>query len=336
MELLKPFQWFQKRTSCEPLKTHRPWRKSKAFAMHTRFRGLIAAPFTPFKPDGSLHLEIIPAYARFLKDRGVRAAFVCGTTGEGASLTTGERQRVAAAWTQTASDDFSIIVHVGHTSLTDACVLAAHAQEIGAAAVAALAPYFFKPRNAGELVDWCSPLAGAAPHLPFYYYNIPSMTGVTISGLDFLTQASSRIATLAGIKYTYENLADYEACVAFADGRFDMLFGRDELLLEGWDKGARGAVGSTYNYASPLYLRLIESVESGARARAREHQDLAISMIAICNDIGVTHLAASKSIMAMLGVDCGPVRRPLAQPSPSQIADLREKLDTIRFFQFAS
>lgn len=304
--------------------------------MNLRFRGLVAAPYTPFLADGSLHLAAIPSYAHFLKDRGVQAAFICGTTGEGASLTTVERQQVAEAWMDAAGADFPIIVHVGHTSLNDACRLAAHAQEIGAQAVAALAPYFFTPRHAVELVDWCCELARAAEKLPFYYYNIPSMTGVAISGLDFLAEASSRIPTLAGIKYTHENLEDYGACVSFAEGKYDMLFGRDELLLEGWSQGARGAVGSTYNYASPLYLRLIEAMESGDLARARELQDLAITMIATCNNIGVTHLAASKSIMALLGVDCGPVRPPLTQPSAEMIHDLRTRLESIRFFEFAN
>ncbi len=304
--------------------------------MNSPFRGLIAAPFTPFHEDGSLSLETIPGYAGFLKSRGVNTVFICGTTGEGPSLTTVERQQVASAWKQAAADDLSVIVHVGHTSLADARALASHAEEIGATAIAALAPYFFKPPDAEGLVNWCSSLAKAAPKLPFYYYNIPSMTGVAIPGAEFLAAAGSRIPTLAGIKYTYEDLADYEACVQLAEGRFDMLFGRDELLLEAWALGARGAVGSTYNYASPLYLRLIEAVEAGPPDQARSLQDEAIAMIAACNSVGVTHLAASKSVMRMLGVDCGPVRLPLIQPSTAQVADLRAKLEAIGFFEFAT
>lgn len=53
--------------------------------MQNRFRGLVAAPFTPFNADRSINLDVIPGYARFLKENGVGAAFVCGTTGEGLS-----------------------------------------------------------------------------------------------------------------------------------------------------------------------------------------------------------------------------------------------------------
>ena len=303
--------------------------------MSTRFRGLVAAPFTPFHADRSLNLDVIPAYARFLRDNGVGAAFVCGTTGEGLSLTLEERLRIAERWVACADDRLSVIVHVGHTCLADARTLTAHAAKIGASAVSALTPCFFKPRNNAEVVNWCEAVASAAPALPFYYYNIPSMTGIDYPVVDFLAQAQARIPSLAGVKYTHENLPDYKACVAFDQGRYDILFGRDELLLEGTDAGALGAVGSTYNYAAPLYLRLLAARAAGQATEARTLQDTAIKMIAICNGIGVTHLAASKALMAMLGVDCGPVRLPLAPPDATQLATLRTRLNEIGFFDFA-
>lgn len=304
--------------------------------MSSRFRGLIAAPFTPFNADHSLNLGVLPDYARLLRDNGVRAAFVCGTTGEGLSLTLEERFRVAETWMDATDERLPIIVHVGHTTLADARQLTVHAAKIGAAAVSTLAPCFFKPRNVDELVDWCEAVASAAPSLPFYYYHIPSMTGVNLSVAEFLAKASRRIPSLAGVKYTHEDLEDYEDCVSFDGGRYDILFGRDELLLEGVTRAAQGAVGSTYNYAAPLYQRLMQAHHAGDSRSARTLQDQAIRMIAICNGIGVTHLAASKALMAMLGVDCGPVRLPLRQPTATQLTLLRTKLEAEGFFAFAS
>lgn len=302
--------------------------------MTSRIRGLVSAPFTPFKADRSLNLEVIPTYARFLKGNNVSAAFVCGTTGEGLSLTLDERLAVSERWVQSGTG-LPVIVHVGHTCLEDARKLTAHAEKIGATAVSALAPMFFKPRNVDELVDWCEAVASAAPKTPFYYYNIPSMTGVAIPVADFLAKAADRIPTLVGVKYTHEDLPDFTACVKAANGRFDILFGRDELLLEGTRAGALGAVGSTYNYAAPIYLRILEALKQGDEKTARTLQDTAIKMISICNGIGVTHLAASKSLMGLLGVDCGPVRLPLVQPNATQLATLKTKLTEIGFFDFA-
>ncbi|MBI5381912.1 MAG: dihydrodipicolinate synthase family protein [Opitutae bacterium] len=300
--------------------------------MKSRFRGLVAAPFTPFKSDKSINLDVIPAYARLLRDNGVTAAFVCGTTGEGLSLTMQERKDVAEAWMKVADDKLSVIVHVGNNCISEAQELTRHAAKIGAAAVGAFAPCFFKPRDNDELVNWCAAIAGAAPEIPFYYYNIPSMTGVNFKVAPFLAKAAGRIPSLAGVKYTYEDLEDFEECVKFEGGRYDLLFGRDELLMEGCGRGALGAVGSTYNYAAPLYVKIMEHLKAGKTQEARTLQDKAIKMISICASVGVTHQSATKSMMAWHGVDCGPMRLPVSTITPTQSAELRRKLMEIDYF----
>ena len=280
--------------------------------------GLIAAPFTPMHPDGSLALDRIPGYLEWLKNTGVGGAFVCGTTGEVASLSCDERREIARAWMQATLSGFRIIVHVGHTCLDNCRGLAAHAQEIGAAAVSCFAPYFFRPRDAAELADWCAAVAAAAPGLPFYYYHIPSMTGLNLPMADFMPLAAAKIATFAGIKYTYEDLEDYAKCVRFAEGRYDVLFGRDELLLSALQLGAKGAVGSTYNFSAPLYRAIIAAHESGDLAAAKAGQAGAVAMIESCVNAGGHPIAAFKSLMAPLGVVCGPARPPLVNPTPAQ------------------
>ncbi len=303
--------------------------------MQTRFRGLIAAPFTPFHPDLSVNLDVIPAYARLLRNNGVSAAFVCGTTGEGLSLNQTERMQVAEAWMKVADDKLRVIVHVGHNCVSDGQELTRHAAKIGAAAVAAFAPSFFRPRDNHELANWCAALAGASPGIPFYYYNIPSMTGVNFKVAPFLTLAASQIPSFAGVKYTHEDLDDYEACVKFEGGRYDILFGRDELLMEGWARHALGAVGSTYNYTAPLFTQLLEKLGAGKNAEARALQDKAIKMIGICASNGATHQAATKSMMAWHGVDCGPMRLPVSSITPAQSAKLRRELEAMDYFSTA-
>ena len=66
--------------------------------------GLVAAPFTPMNEDGSLNLGLIPAYYRLLKENNVKGAFICGSTGEGVSLTLAERKAVAEAWAACAAE----------------------------------------------------------------------------------------------------------------------------------------------------------------------------------------------------------------------------------------
>jgi N-acetylneuraminate lyase len=79
----------------------------------------------------------------------------------------------------------------------------------------------------------------------------------------------------------------------------------------------------------------MDALATGDAAKAAQLQQVAIEMIAICSGTGVTHLAASKTLMAMLGVDCGPVRMPLERPTPAQVVQLHATLQTAGFSDFA-
>ena len=300
----------------------------------SRLIGLVAAPYTPFHADGSLNLSVIEKQAASLVANGVVGTFVCGTTGEGVSLTVAERMQVAERWREVAGSKLRVIVHVGHTSLGDARALTAHAQKIGAQGVGALAPYFFKPGNVEDLVAFCADVAAAAPALPFYYYQIPSMTGVSIAAADFLRAAAPRIPNLAGVKFTYENLMDFAECVRLDGGRYDIVFGRDEILVAGLALGCRGAIGSTYNFLSPVFQEIIAAFENGDMALARERQAAANAVIQILIRHG--GLVAGKAMMKFIGIDCGPARLPLRSLSDSQEERLREELEGAGFFRVCS
>lgn len=301
--------------------------------MYPPLTGLVAAPFTPFQPDGALALGTIPRLAALLSKNGVSGAFVCGTTGEGCSLTTEERLRVAEAWRAAAPAGLKLAVHVGHLSLAESRVLARHAEQIKADAIATIAPCFFKPATARDLVMWCAEVAAAAPSVPFYYYHMPGMTGVNISVSDFLAAGADKIPNFVGIKFTYEDLADFSQSLATLRGRGSVLFGRDEILLSALKLGATGAVGSTYNYAAPLYLRVMRAYAEGDLELAARHQAQAVEFINIMNRVG--GLAAGKSIMKLIGVDCGPVRLPLTALSPEVENDFHAQLKRIGFLDYA-
>lgn len=294
------------------------------------FRGLIAAPFTALHPDGSLHLGAIEAQAQLLVRDNVRGAFVCGTTGEGASLSSDERRQVAERWRSVAGNRLEIIVHVGHASVVEACALATHAQQIGADAVATVAPYFFKPRGPAELVEFCAQVAAAAPALRFYYYHVPLFTNVFVPVADFLALAEARIPTLAGAKFTNEDLLDYGRCLDWAGDRFEIFFGRDEMLLAALGIGARSAVGTTYNFAAPLYHRVVDAWERGDHAAAQGAQRQARAMMTVFLRHG--GLPAMKAVMQWFGVECGPYRSPVTNLTPAQQTALRVDLEGVGFF----
>lgn len=295
-----------------------------------RLTGLIAAPFTPMHADGEVNLDMIGRLADALVEEGVNGVFLCGTTGESLSLTVEERKAVAERWREVAGDRLTIIVHAGHPCLKDAAELVRHAGAIGADAVGAMPPSFFRPASLDDLIAWCAELASCAPETPFYYYHIPSMTGVDFPMVDFLRRAEGRIPNFAGIKYTHSDLMDYAACVRHAAGGYDVLFGRDEILLSALAVGATGAVGSTYNFAAPIYRRMMEAFAAGDLARAREEQARAAAVVRVFSKYG--GLPAQKAIMAMRGLDCGPVRPPLRSLPPDAYRALREELRALGLF----
>lgn len=280
--------------------------------------GLVAAPFTPFRANGELDVDRIDDYPEFLARQGVIGGFICGTTGEGPSLTLDERRTVAERWVAAAPRGFRVIVNVGSTCLADCRSLADHAESIGAGGIACLAPYFFHARGVPGLVDWCDQVAAAAPTTPFYYYHFPAITHFTIRASEFLEAAADRIPTLAGVKFTNEDFDDLSACLACRDGRFDVMFGRDEKFLAGLEAGAVGAVGSTYNFAAPIYQRLIAAWRRGDLQTARTTQTTATRLIEAIVASGVCPLGGFKWVMGRMGFDCGPVRPPLWQPTRAQ------------------
>jgi N-acetylneuraminate lyase len=292
-----------------------------------RLTGLIAAPHTPLDVNDSLNKHAVAAQYDLLIESGVRGAFICGTTGESLSLTVEERKVILAAWKKVANGDFPVVVHVGANSVKEARLLAAHAADCGTDAIAVMAPNFFKP-NLDDLIAYCAAVAAAAPQTPLYYYDIPTMTGVSIPTARFLEQAAKSIPTLHGIKFTNNDLMTLQECLALKE--FDIVFGYDELLLAGLALGVKGAVGSTYNFAAPLYQRLMAAFERGDMETARQAQLQSVCMIRILQEFGFSR--ASKAMMRLVGVDCGPVRLPLRAMAEAEVRELARRLERMDGF----
>lgn len=295
--------------------------------------GLVAATHTPFHADGSFNLAAVEKQAAHLLANGVKFAFIGGTTGESSSLTVEERRSLAQRWMEiTPGSELKVIVHVGANCLADSRALAAQAQQLRAAAVAAVAPSYFKPRSVAALVDCCADIAAAAPALPFFYYDIPAFTGFSFPLPDFLTQARELIPNLAGIKFTNADLMMFQQTLRFDGGAFSIPWGLDEILLAALALGATGAVGSTYNFAAPIYQRVITAFEHGDLKTAREEQFRAVKMISLLASRG--YMGAAKATMKMLGVDVGPARLPNGSLNTEQQAALRDDLEKLGFFDW--
>ena len=301
----------------------------------TGLHELVPAVHSPFHADGSLAADVVPTQAAFLAANGVRTVFVTGSTGECHSLTCAERQALYQAWAHAGpTQGIAVVAHVGGNSLDEARTLARRARALGLSAVSSMAPSYFKPVNVPDLVDWCAAIAAETPELPFYYYDIPSMTGVSLSMERFLSDAGARIPNLAGIKFTNPDLVSYRRCLDADGGRFDLPWGVDEALLGAIATGARGGVGSTYNWALRLYTNLIAAFDRGDLNEARRLQSISIAMVdAIA---GTSYMGTAKALMVRLGVPVGPVRPPLVNPTRAQVDALFVRLKELGLEQWGA
>ena len=294
--------------------------------------GIVPAVFTPMKKDGSLNLEMVaPIVDQLIADRAT-ALYVCGSTGEGPSLTSEERKEVAEKYVDVAAGRIPVIIQVGHNSLYKARELAAHAQEIGANAISAVPPMYFKPESVDILLTCLAEITSGAPDLPFYYYHIPRIAGVEIDVVEFLKKSKDHTPTLVGVKYSTFTLYEFQACLELDNGKYNMLFGSDEMLLAGLATGAKGAIGTTYSFATPLYLKIIKAFERGDIDEARYYQSCSVRLVETLGNYNFR--AALKGMMSVIGLDCGPQRLPQLTLSPNDVESLKRDMTAIGFFEW--
>jgi dihydrodipicolinate synthase/N-acetylneuraminate lyase len=189
-------------------------------------RGAIAAALTPLRDGGAaLDEEVFAPYLAFLAAGGVDGALVLGTTGEGILLSVDERRRGAELALDARPDGFTVAVHCGAQTTADTAVLAAHAAEIGADAVAVIGPPYFAYDEAALLAHFEAAAAACAP-TPFYVYEFAARSGYAVP-LPVVECLRERAPNLAGLKVS--------------DG-LDVFVGPEALIAQGMAAGAAGAV----------------------------------------------------------------------------------------------
>ena len=299
-----------------------------------RLNGLLPATFTPLHADGSLNLAVVEPMVEHLIRDGVTGLYVCGSTGEGVSLAREERMAAAEAFIAAARRRIPVVVQIGHNSIAEARLLAAHAQSAGAAAISATPPSYFKPPTLAALVDSMAEIAAAAPNLPFYYYHIPLMTGVTTNVAALLRAGGEKIPTLAGVKFSYSAVFDLQAAAAVEDGRYNLLFGSDEMLLSGLCAGAHGAVGTTYNFAAPLFNRIVAAYTACDLPTAQRLQAHAVEMINLI--LGYGGVGGVQGRHVLLRPRLRPRAPPPGRPHPPRSSSPSARTSTaIGFFDWA-
>ncbi|XP_052232211.1 N-acetylneuraminate lyase-like [Dreissena polymorpha] len=310
-----------------------------------KLEGLVPAVFTPMTTDGAIDYDKIDAYSRYLSDLGVKQVFLNGTTGEGFSLTLDERKKIVETWVRVGKESGrirDIVVHVGSLNMHDSQELAKHAAVAGVDAIATVPPLFFKPSKLEYIVEYCKKIAEAAPNVPFYYYHIPTMTGVEVNIEDFLVMASKEIPSLVGAKFSSKDLVDFLGCTQLtapnrSDSKYNLMFGCDEQLMAAMVMGGHGSVGSTPNLMWGTMARVLQLTAQGNFPEARKEQLRCQKTVRIMLKYGPQlggNVAALKAILALVGMDTGPPRAPMRAPSAEEARAIKADLNAIGFFNW--
>lgn len=296
------------------------------------FQGLVPAVITPMDDGGTLNLEMIEPIVEHLTSDGVTGIYVCGSTGEGPSLTIKERKEVVKEYNQAADGNLKVIAHVGHNSLRAARELASHAQDIGVDAIAAIPPTYYGSLSEETITKCIKEITKEAPGLPFYYYHVPVLNSMEINVRKFLSKVRENVPEFEGIKFSSRKLADLQESLNFKANEFSFLFGVDQMLLNALSAGADAAVGSTYNFAAPLYQKVLENYNKGKLSEARKYQLKSIKMVRVFQKY--RGHPAFKATMKLIGLDCGPTRLPLETLTQGELKEMESELEDIGFFEW--
>jgi dihydrodipicolinate synthase/N-acetylneuraminate lyase len=199
-------------------------------------RGTVAAAVTPLR-DGAFDASAVAPYVDFLVGHGVDGVLALGTTGEGVLFSVEEREDIAAAFVEAGNGRLQVAVHAGAQSTADTMALSRHAAEIGADAVAVIAPPYFALDDEELLAHFEAAAIACAP-VPFYVYEFEARSGYPIP-LAVIERLRDRAPNLTGMKVSdspWEKLEPY-----LLDG-LDIFIGAEALLERGLAAGAAGAV----------------------------------------------------------------------------------------------
>ncbi len=277
-------------------------------------RPLIPAAVTPLTDGGAgVDLAAIAPYATFLESHGADGAFVCGTTGEGVLLGLDERRATAEAFRDGLRG--VLIVHAGAQTTADTVALATHAREIGADAVAVIAPPYF-PLDDDALTAHFVAAARAAAPLPFYCYAFTARSGYPLP-VEVIQRIGQSVDNLAGLKVSE---SPFERVAPYLELGLPVLVGSEPLIPAAVAQGAIGSVSGMAAAFPDVVRACLDAADEAAGIR----------LTALRRSLEATgHLIpAAKHALGRRGIPVGPaVRLPLRTLTPSETATLDAALE---------
>ncbi|MEA1935403.1 MAG: 4-hydroxy-tetrahydrodipicolinate synthase [Thermodesulfobacteriota bacterium] len=281
------------------------------------FKGAIVAIVTPFK-DGEVDEEALRKLIEFQIENGTNGIVPCGTTGESATLSHDEHERVIEIAVEAVNKRVPVIAGTGSNSTREAIRLTKHAYEMGADGALMVSPYYNRPTQEG-LYQHYKAVADEVP-VPIFPYNVPSRTGSNI--LPETVARLSKISNIVGIKEATGDLKQVSKVIELCDDDFIVLSGDDFTVLPLLAVGGKGVISVTSNVAPADMAGMIDAFEAGDLLRARKlHYKMFPLMSALFFE---TNPIPAKATLAMMGKIQYELRLPLLKMSDANYERLRK------------
>ncbi len=284
------------------------------------FNGSIVALITPFR-NGKVDEKKIKEIIEFQIKNGTSGIVPCGTTGESATLSTAEHERVIEITVEKVNKRVPVIAGTGSNSTEEAINLTKHAQACGANASLQVAPYYNRPTQKG-LYEHFKAIAEAVD-IPIVLYNIASRTGVNIEP-ETIAKLANDYKNIVGVKEASGNLEQMSRIKALCPDNFDLISGDDGLTLPVLSLGGTGIISVVANIVPRDVVNLVKEFQKGNVAKARSlHYKLLPLIKAIFIE---TNPIPIKTAMGLLGI-CEPdLRLPMTAMLPENAEKLRKAL----------
>ncbi|OQE31930.1 hypothetical protein PENSTE_c001G09857 [Penicillium steckii] len=289
--------------------------------MPTKFTGVLAALITPLTDDRKkIDQARLKSHIDTLFNAGIHGIVPGGSTGEFTTLSTEERKQLTELCIQYTAGRGSVIIGVGSTKTEEAVELSVHAAQTGADAIMVVPPYY-DPLSYDQLLDFLNEIHQAAK-LPIVYYNIPSVSGLTLSPEQIAGLAKVGVESF---KDTSGNAPDFTELVFGFGSQISAMNGWDTLTFYGMAAGNEAIIWGAANFIPELAVELWNAI--AVQNDIRKGREIWKDIWPICKFLeGHNYSAAVKAGVELRGQKVGGLRKPVAPLKQEYHDELRQLL----------
>lgn len=283
------------------------------------FSGSFVAIVTPFK-NGKLDEQALANLIEFQISKGTHGIVPCGTTGESATLSHQEHERVVSFTVEVVAGRLPVIAGTGSNSTDEAIAFTKHAKATGASGALLITPYYNKPTQEGLFQHFAA--IAKAVDIPIVLYNIPGRTSVNMTPAT--VARLSDISTIVAIKEGSGSLQQVSNILEQCGEKMTILSGDDPLTLPMMAIGAKGVITVTANIAPAEMANMVNAALKGNYEQARAvHYKLAPLFTALFYETNPIPVKAALSIMGKVQNE---LRLPLTPLSPENLEKLTQAM----------